>query len=876
MCKTEHVPLPAVNSKVGTSSFRTFDSDLLDIFLTKGYPAITQLMTRWKSANTMRLRSLLVFLDHARSRRTWIPHQILVPGTIGCAVLFMVLALLPLESRAGSQPPSLALRTAEYLSARPVSYLKPDQVISFESRQFFHSSSARSDTLRFWVFFADKGTEAGTLLQDAELKEVLLKHSLKRRAKVSKDYLLFADLPVLSAYVDAVVDAGAEHLSSTRWLNGAAFRLGPEDAGLLDEIAALPFVIEVRPCARGRRIPVDGARRDEIPVQRDRQPIPAVSADTIDYGFSLEQLEQIGSTIGHERGYTGEGVTLAMFDTGFRTSHQAFATAFAENRIRQWDFVNSDSNTANEAADPSNQWDHGTLTWSTAGAQWDTKVYGPAYGANFLLAKTEILGVENLQEEFYWIAALEWADSLGGDVVSSSLVFNGYPFSALDGATLPASIAAGTAADLGIIVCNGAGNSGPSPQSIVGPSDAFDILSVGAVDASSTIAGFSSHGPTADGRTVPSLCARGVFTYCAGANSDNWLQTASGTSLSTPLVAGVCAQLIQARPNFPPRLIMQALKETASRSQNVDNTYGHGVINLASALEWGVRMAINGVQQFPVVTELGVTTQFADSSDLLANAWDWTFGDGDSADDQNTSHLYSAPGLYDVSLTIQTFYGEISRSISSAIVVQADTITLHSDTAYAGHPVTLSVHLNNTLTLEDCRIPLDFSSAPITFDSVTGGQRITGTGSVTVTAFDSVAMTVSAKADFGSSPLTPGQGEIIKFYFTIDRETIGGTEGMVANSDTEKPILTSAGVQYSPHAEDVAVVARDVLRGDVNGNGDVTSADIIALVNWIFKGQNPPPTLQSGDANADLVLQSADIIYLVNYIFKSGPAPPSP
>jgi PKD repeat protein len=321
---------------------------------------------------------------------------------------------------------------------------------------------------------------------------------------------------------------------------------------------------------------------------------------------------------------------------------------------------------------------------------------------------------------------------------------------------------------------------------------------------------------------------------------------------------------------------MRALQETASQAQAADNTYGHGIINLAAALEWGVRITFDGASAVPFVTEPGVSFQLADESDLIANSWLWRFGDGDSAVVVNPSHSYGAPGLYDVSLTIQTLEGEFSRTLPNAIVVQADSVSLDSDTVFAGQGVTIPVHLNNSLSLERIHIPLDYSLAPVRFDSVSAGLRTVASGASAVTAIDTATRVLSAAWDMAGTPLDPGQGEVLNFYFTVDDTIIGGTGGTISVGGLEDPQLTSDGVQYAPQAVGVDFVTREVLRGDANGDGQVTSGDIVALVNWIFKSQNPPPSLQSGDANADLVLQASDAIYLVNYVFKSGPAPPSP
>jgi serine protease AprX len=219
-------------------------------------------------------------------------------------------------------------------------------------------------------------------------------------------------------------------------------------------------------------------------------------------------------------------------------------------------------------------------------------VYGPAYEANIILCKTEDLRSETQVEEDNWVAALEFADSIGTDVITTSLGYMtfdtgvSYTYADMDGQTATISIAAGTCDGLGIVMCNSMGNSGPSAGSLTAPADAFNILAVGNVQLSGTIAASSSRGPSYDGRTKPEVCALGTSVACASPGGDSSYTSASGTSLSTPLIAGAACLVIQAHPNWTPSEVREALKMTADRAATPDNTYGWGVINVMAAIAW--------------------------------------------------------------------------------------------------------------------------------------------------------------------------------------------------------------------------------------------------------------------------------------------------
>ncbi|RKX26571.1 MAG: hypothetical protein DRP47_07965, partial [Candidatus Zixiibacteriota bacterium] len=600
----------------------------------------------------------------------------------------------------------------------------------------------------------------------------------------------------------------------------------------------------------------------------------------LDYGGAQAQLEQITVPFAHNQGFDGSGVTLAILDTGFRKTHEAFAAHYTEGRVlAEWDFVFGDSNTANEPEDWSSQQNHGTYIWSVSGGLKDGSIYGPAYRANFILCKTEDVRSETQVEEDNWVAALEWVDTLGADVITSSLGYSGwYTYEDMDGLTAITSAAASTAAGLGIVVCNSAGNSGPGSGTITAPADAFDILCVGNVTSVGTISNSSSRGPTYDGRIKPEVCALGTNTFCASPSSDVDYQTASGTSLSTPLVAGAACLLIQARPSFPPTMIRQALMDAASNADDPNNTYGWGVLNLEEALGWGAKFSAD-----VSIAEAPQTVNFTDESTLSTPTWSWSFGDGDSSSIQNPTHYYSDPGLYDVSLTINTEYGFITRNETAFIILLADTITFETDSVFAGQPVAMSVNLKNSQPLSQIVIPFTYGSNELLdMDSITLGERTMDFNGINLISSDpwTKKYTVDLQADpDGSMPYLPvGSGEIMKIYFSTDSYSLGGEADYVDSTNESYHIaLSSPYLEYEPQRFIPATISMiNVLRGDPDYSLDINVADITYLVSFLFMSGPPPVSIQAGDATNDLSINVGDLTFLVAYLFEGGPAPDNP
>jgi subtilisin family serine protease len=237
---------------------------------------------------------------------------------------------------------------------------------------------------------------------------------------------------------------------------------------------------------------------------------------------------------------------------------------------------------------------HGTAVLSTIGGYAPGELVGPAFAASYILAKTENTDSETPVEEDNWAAAAEWAESLGAEVLTTSLgylVFDsgtGYGYEDMDGATAVSTLAAQRAVELGVVVLSSAGNSGqhpdPARNTLGAPADGTYVISVGAVDEAGERVSFSSVGPTADGRIKPDLMARGQGVLVASSFTVSAYRTANGTSFACPLVAGVAALVLQAHPDYSVSEVVEVLRSTASRAATPDNVYGWGIPDAPAAI----------------------------------------------------------------------------------------------------------------------------------------------------------------------------------------------------------------------------------------------------------------------------------------------------
>ena len=416
-----------------------------------------------------------------------------------------------------------------------------------------------------WVYFTDKpvGVKKPNISQKA----------LKRRNKgnQNKNYNWY-DLNPSEVYIDNVLNTGAKLRHESRWLNAISIECTESE---LIEISYMPFVKDIQPVEQFHRKKLEETKSIKSLKKNN-------STTNIDYGNAQAQIAQINVHTAHDNGFYGQGVTVLMLDTGYNLDHPVFDSL---NVIAEWDVINEDSTTKNETGDPLGQHNHGTATFSTLGGYAPGSLIGPAYKADFLLAKTEMYVEEIQLEEDNYVRALEWGETLGADIASSSLGYTDwYTWEDMNGNTAVTTKAVDIATSLGMLCVTAAGNeNGDIWNHIIAPADADSVISVGAVNDSSIIAYFSSRGPSFDNRIKPEVCARGVATACASGNGTSYT-SANGTSLSTPLVAGAAAVLLSARPTWTPMMVREALMKTASQSENPNNVYGYGIIDVWEAM----------------------------------------------------------------------------------------------------------------------------------------------------------------------------------------------------------------------------------------------------------------------------------------------------
>ncbi len=451
-------------------------------------------------------------------------------------------------------------------------------IILFASCESF----AQQQPLKCWIFFKDKGLTAQSLSKKSALiKQHISPRALKRRAKMLKPNQLIdqTDYPLHQPYLDELQKIGIKPVSKSRWLNAISAYLTPEQ---IDHIKSLSFVKKFQPVAQYKRRILHDDDKSLIPkIQKSQY------AYILDYGNSFTQNELIRVPEVHQLGINGEGVLVGLLDTGYEyQEHEAFAELQV---FDEYDFINKDDVTQNEDEDGdwSNQTDHGTKVLSIVGGFRQGKLIGPAFGAQYILGKTEDIRSETFIEEDYWVEGIEWMEGQGTDVVNSSLGYiDWYTYENMDGETAVTTIAADIAVSKGVVVVVSAGNEGNDTWRYIGaPADGKYVISVGSVSGSGQRSFFSSLGPTYDGRTKPDVCAMGqqVWYVTLGKYPD-YANSSYGTSFSSPLTAGVAALILNAHPYLTPFEVRDALRETATNASNPNNQIGWGIVNAYEAI----------------------------------------------------------------------------------------------------------------------------------------------------------------------------------------------------------------------------------------------------------------------------------------------------
>ncbi len=402
-----------------------------------------------------------------------------------------------------------------------------------------------------WIFFSDKPSGGKVHISQASLQRRLT------RGLSSSDSL---DWPVSQAYTHILRSLGVRIRHESRWFNAVSIDASTDQ---LKKIRQLPFVKLIRPVAKGEKSTLHPF---SIP----------------DYGASLKQNATLRVPAVHALGLTGNGIRIGVLDTGFNLNHPALQST---DVIADSDFVDHDGQVRECVPSDKNCSSHGTYVLSVIAGFAEGSLIGPAYGAEFLLARTEDDdGTDLKAEEDAWIAALEWMEASGADVVTSSISYfddfrdpgDDYTLSDLDGKTALTTLATDIAFEKGMLVFNSAGNLGSRGAKFLGtPSDGKNMIAVGAMYGDSTVADFSSRGPTKDGRIKPDVIALGVGVRVA--EGESGYTNLSGTSLSTPLVAGIAAQALEANPRWSVSRLRTAILRSGHFSIDPDPVAGWGV-----------------------------------------------------------------------------------------------------------------------------------------------------------------------------------------------------------------------------------------------------------------------------------------------------------
>ena len=431
-------------------------------------------------------------------------------------------------------------------------------------------------TYMFRVMLADKrGTPFSIDNPSAYLSAKAIERRRRQRLAVDS-----TDLPVNPAYLRMIRSTGVDVVGVSKWNNTVLVRSRKLDC--LRSVSRLACVKEVRKVWTSPDSITVSPPRSHYHTEFNRWDTVAQTH----YGVTREQVEMLGGVKMHSHRFTGQGVTIAVLDGGFMNADQI--PCLKEVDVVGWrDFVVPPSN------DIFKEMEHGTKVLSVIGVDVPGTYVGTAPDAAFWLLRCEDNMSENLVEEDYWAAAAEFADSVGVDIISSSLGFHSfdnaadnYKYSQLDGRTAMISYTASLLADKGIVLVNSAGNDGmASWKKINVPADAPDILTVGAVTPDRRNASFSSIGPTADGRIKPDVMALGSPT--AVITGRGTIIKDVGTSFSTPVVAGLVACLWQALPGKTAKEIIRLVRESADNVASPDNIYGYGIPDFWKAYQTG-------------------------------------------------------------------------------------------------------------------------------------------------------------------------------------------------------------------------------------------------------------------------------------------------
>ena len=435
---------------------------------------------------------------------------------------------------------------------------------------FFAGSLQSQETVMVRLHLKDKGNPPFSITNP---EEFLSQKSIERRERQGFPVDSF-DLPLDPAYIDAISETGATVGTYSKWVKTVLVHL--TDMEILSKLENLPFVDSLY-CVWKGTLPQKTWRQTDVPLKPDFR-----QSNINSYGAGFTQIALNNGHLLHDAGFRGKGMAIAVLDVGFINADKI--SYFNQERIKEIkNFNHESSDILREGSD------HGTRVLSCMLSDTPGEMTGTAPEADYYLFRTEVIGDEFPVEEDYWIAGLEYADSLGVDIVTSSLGYSvftdpsmNHTHEQLDGQTIPISRAANLAASRGILLFSSAGNEGDKNWTkITFPADAENIITVGSIDKDSNRSRFSSVGLTADERIKPDLMAMGTQTSIVE-SSGNVVQ-GNGTSFSTPILAGLAACLWEALPDLNSFDLLDLLRETGSQYQNPDPLMGYGIADVYKA-----------------------------------------------------------------------------------------------------------------------------------------------------------------------------------------------------------------------------------------------------------------------------------------------------
>ena len=412
----------------------------------------------------------------------------------------------------------------------------------------------------YFVQFTDKQGSEPITFSDRAIEQ-------RERWNIKTDSL---DYAVSSVYLDSLRSLGAEVMHCSRWMNGATIKIEKQETR--NKIQECSFV-------------------DTVYLTRDEVPIPlAPKWERLEDGakrlqVSGERLEESEQQLGvynlnalHEAGYKGQGIVMAVIDGGFQNANTLHCFDSVRSQILgHYDFTDDTDDFFGETGP------HGAMCLSTIAGLTDT-YRGAATEAQYYMMRSEEYETESPKELDNLVVAMEKADSLGVNILSISLGYAefdnsnfNFTYADMNGRVSRASRAATIAARKGILVCNAMGNEGNNDwKYLTSPADADSILSVGAVGVDSTIAAFSSYGPSVDGRVKPEACAVGYQTVIINPSADI-LRKGNGTSFACPLIAGLSACVWSAHPDETAMQIRERIINSTHMLGTPDDRYGYGI-----------------------------------------------------------------------------------------------------------------------------------------------------------------------------------------------------------------------------------------------------------------------------------------------------------